>query len=156
MPRKLFSLIALTCASLALVGCESQRYKPAAWKSKDNSTLADRAAPTGENSKKNLQRPQSPTDWMELSGTGGEAVAARRYNGTMPYRNGTMPYRNGTLPYRNGTMPYRNGTLPYRGGTSLPYRGGNISLPDRQYRWDANNSGSTMPMRKTTGTLPRR
>lgn len=152
MSCKLFSLIALTCVSLALVGCESQRYKPADWKSKDNSTLADRAAaaPASKKSKKDLQRPQSPTNWMELSGTGGEAVGARRFNGTLPYRGGTLPYRGGTLPYRGGT------SLPYRGGTSLPYRGGNTSLPDREYRWDAYDSGSTMPMRTTTGTLPRR
>lgn len=150
MSFKYLFLIAFTCVSLTLSGCESQRYKPADWKS-DNSTLTDRGgvAVVSPKDKKNLKRPQSPTNWMELSGTGGELAGSRRYNGTLPYRGGTLPYRGGTMPYRGGTMPYRGGTMPYRGG-------GNTSLPERQYRWDANVNGTTIPARNAVGTLPRR
>jgi len=81
MSLKSFSLTCFFFVSLALIGCESQRYKPADWRSMDNSTLTDRGAVSAvtnnetENYKEteNLDRPE-PTNWMELSGTGGEAV----------------------------------------------------------------------------------
>jgi len=171
MSFKTFSLLSVVCVSLAFVGCESQRYKPADWRSAGNSTLADRTAATAvaskEKDKKNWKRPESPTNWMELSGTGGEAAAQRRAYGTMPSRYGAT-----SLPWRNGTsMPQRNGTsMPWRSGTSLPNRGygSNTSLPSRQngYRTGVSSttipqrgryqSGSTLPGRNSGGTLPRR
>lgn len=150
MAFKHCSCIAIVFLSFAFLGCESQRYKPADWKAADNSTLADRGAPAiagKSKKKKDLVRPQSPTNWMELSGTGGGANGQRRYNGTLPYRGGTLPYRGGTLPYRGGTLPYRGGTLPYRGG--------NTSLPTRQYRFNGGEA-TTIPQRGANGTLPRR
>jgi|GEM_PF-2143288 len=178
MSFKSYFFLSFVCVSLVSVGCESQRYKPADWGSMDNSTLTDRnavAALTSEaNGKKNLKRPDSPTNWMELSGTGGEAVTERRANGTMPYRNGgtslprrngtSLPRRNGTsLPRRNGTsLPWRNGTsLPWRSGTSLPQRGygSNTSLPNRQSRYSTGVSGTTIPQRgryQPASTLPAR
>lgn len=162
MSLKSFSLLSLVCVSLALVGCESQRYKPADWRSVDNTTLNDRGtSPVASKSgaKKNLERPKSPTNWMELSGTGGEAVSERRAYGTMPMRNGAT-----SLPYRNGT------SMPWRSGTSLPNRGygSGTSLPNRQYRYSTDaggttipqrgryQSGSTLPARNSGSTLPRR
>jgi len=162
MSFKSYFFLSFVCVSLVSVGCESQRYKPADWGSMDNSTLTDRnavAALTSEaNGKKNLKRPDSPTNWMELSGTGGEAVTERRANGTMPYRNGgtSLPRRNGTsLPRRNGT------SLPWRSGTSLPQRGygSNTSLPNRQSRYSTGVSGTTIPQRgryQPASTLPAR
>ncbi len=157
-----FCLLSFACVSLALVGCESQRYKPADWRSASNSTLSDRrGSAVAEKSKdtKNLKRPQSPTNWMELSGTGGEAVAKRRSYGTMPSRYGAT-----SLPQRSGT------SMPWRSGTSLPKRGygSSTSLPDRQYRYSTGvgdttipqrgryQSGSSLPARNPAGTLPRR
>ena len=162
MSLKSFSLLSFVCVSLALVGCESQRYKPADWRSVSNSTMADRASSAvAEKSgdKKKLQRPDSPTNWMELSGTGGEAVAERRSYGTMPARYGAT-----SLPQRGNT------SMPWRSGTSLPQRvyGANTSLPNRQYRYSTGVSGtttpqrgryqpgSTLPARNSAGTLPRR
>ena len=157
-----FSLLSVFCVSLALVGCESQRYKPADWRSVSNSTLSDRSSvAAAEKSKdiKNLQRPESPTNWMELTGTGGEAVAQRRSYGTMPARYGST-----SLPRRNGT------SMPWRSSTSLPDRGygRGTSLPKRQYRYGTGvdgttipqrgrySAGSTLPARNSSGTLPRR
>ena len=151
MSLKSFSLLSVVCVSLALVGCESQRYKPADWRSVDNSTLTDRgvaAVSEKGGGKNNLERPASPTNWMELSGTGGEAVGERRAYGTMPSRFGAT-------------------SLPQRDGTSMPWRSG-TSLPNRQYRYNTSvdgstipqrgryQSGSTLPARGSGGTLPRR
>lgn len=166
MSLKTFSLLTITCVSLAFVGCESQRYKPADWRAADNSTLTDRAT-ASEVAKRNadtkdLKRPESPTNWMELSGTGGEAAATRAAYGTLPSRYGStsMPRRTGTsLPWRKGT------SLPLRQGTSLPnrsydrgYRTG-TSLPNRQKRYDAGGSNTTIPQRgryQSGSTLPMR
>ena len=170
MSFKSFFLLSFIYISLACVGCESQRYKPADWRSADNSTLTERAATAVASKgvgKKKLARPASPTNWMELSGTGGEAVAQRQAYGTMPARYGAT-----SLPRRNGTsLPWRNGTsLPWRSGTSLPERGygDSTSLPRRQYRYSTGasgttipqrgryQSGSTLPARNSGSTLPRR
>ena len=157
-----FSLLSVVCACLTLVGCESQRYKPADWRAASNSTLSDRggaAVVKKGDDPRNLKRPESPTNWMELSGTGGEAVPQRRSYGTMPTRGGAT-----SLPRRGGT------SMPWRGGTSLPRRGDNdgTSLPNRQYRYSTgavgtttprrgrHRSDSTLPTRKSGGTLPRR
>lgn len=162
MSLKSSVLLSIVCVSLAFVGCESQRYKPADWRSADNSTLTDRgtsAVAVKSTDKKNLERPASPTNWMELSGTGGEAVSERRTYGTMPSRYGAT-----SLPQRNGT------SMPWRSGTSLPNRGygSSTSLPNRQYRYNTSaggttipqrgryQSGSTLPARNSAGTLPRR
>ena len=138
-----YYVLTIACVTLAFVGCESQRYKPADWQGADNSTLTDRGATVAnKTNKKDLKRPDSPTNWMNLSGTGGEAVAAR-----------------GTLPSRYGTMPMRNGTsLPQRNGTSLPWRQG-TSLPNRQNRYNASTGGTTIPQRgsyQSGSTLPTR
>ena len=141
-----FSVLTIACVTLALAGCESQRYKPADWRGADNSTLTDRGAATevvSKTNKKEMKRPESPTNWMDLSGTGGEAVAPRAANGTLPSRYGTLPARNGatSLPRRNGT------SLPWRQGTSLPNR------------YNASTSGTTIPRRgsyQPSSTLPAR
>ena len=143
------SVLTIACVTLAFVGCESQRYKPADWQGGDNSTLSDRgatAAISSKTNKKEMKRPDSPTNWMDLSGTGGEAVAARTANGTLPARYGTLPVRNG------GT------SLPSRNGTSMPYRQG-TSLPNRQNRYNAATNSTTIPQRgryQSGSTLPAR
>jgi len=154
MSLKTLSFLTFACVGLAFAGCESQRYKPADWRAANNSTLADRGASvdvaTVTKDKKNLERPESPTNWMALSGTGGEAAAKRTSNGTLPARSGT--------------------SLPRRQGTSLPQRGygSGTSLPNRQNRYNTSaegttipqrgryQSGSTLPARTSGSTLPRR
>ena len=149
-----FSFLSLFCVCLALVGCESQRYKPADWRSASNSTLSDRGNAVvvkksdDKSNLRNLNRPESPTNWMELSGTGGEAVAKRPSYGTLPSRGSAT-------------------SLPRRDGTSMPWRSG-TSLPNRQYRYSTGasgtttpqrgryQSGSTLPARNSADTLPRR
>ncbi len=162
MSLKNFSFLIVACVSLTFFGCESQRYKPADWPSADNSTLPDRRTvedrAKGASGKRILQTPSSPTNWIELSGTGGEASAARTSWGTLPSR-----YRGTSLPGRSGTsMPWRNSTsLPGRQGTSLPRRGygANTSLPTRQNGAPSKSSGTTVPTRKSGrsgSTLPDR
>ncbi|MDB4766470.1 hypothetical protein OAG71_02150 [bacterium] len=146
------SVLTIACVTLAFVGCESQRYKPADWRGADNSTLTDRgdtAVVASNTNKKEMKRPDSPTNWMELSGTGGEAVGPRAANGTLPSRYGTLPARYGAT------------SLPQRNGTSLPWRQGvrGTSLPNRQNRYDAATSGTTIPKRgsyRSGSTLPAR
>ena len=153
-----FSVLTIACVTLAFVGCESQRYKPADWRGADNSTLTDRGAATevvSKTNKKEMKRPESPTNWMDLSGTGGEAVSPRVANGTLPSRYGTLPARYGTMPARNG-----NGStsLPRRSGTSMPWRQG-TSLPNRNDRYNAAASSTTIPQRgsyQSGSTLPAR
>jgi len=162
MTRSLLKFSLLTLLLLT-AGCESQKFKPAAWDAAPrvkDSALDDFDTGTKKPSRRIPPLPEV-TDWMSPSSP------RRRVSGS-PYRGNVSPYRGNFSPYRGDASPYRGyvsapgGASPYRGdsanrypATKFPYRGyvnplrpdlsgqqslyrGNQKTPKRQYgEWNS-------------------